>query len=133
MLEDCIFVKQKGALKKLHFDHIMVLEAADNYVKFFTDEGTFLVRISMEAAVKSLPSDKFARVHRLYAVSIKEISKISDESLMIRNFENEIPVSKQFYADFVKKIKILDADPSTKNKPEEEDEDEEDENESQEE
>ncbi|HET6991661.1 MAG TPA: LytTR family DNA-binding domain-containing protein [Bacteroidia bacterium] len=120
MFEDCIFVKQKGSLKKLYFDHIMVLEAADNYVKFFTEEGTFLVRITMDAAVKSLPSDKFARVHRLYAVSIKEISKISDESLMIRNFENEIPVTKQFYFDFVKKIKILDADPSTKHKTDEE-------------
>ena len=128
MLEDCIFVKQKGVLKKLHFDHIMVLEAADNYVRFFTDEGTFLVRITLEAAVKSLPSDKFARVHRLYAVSIKEISKISNECLMIRNFENEIPVSKLFYDDFVKQIKILEADPPTKDKP-----DEEDENESQEE
>src|SRR4030081_901035 len=104
MLEDCIFVQQNRALKKLHFDHIFVLEAADNYVKFFTDEGTFLVRITLEAAAKSLPSEKFARVHRLYAVSIKEISKISKESLMIRNFENEIPVSKQFYSDFVKKI-----------------------------
>jgi two-component system LytT family response regulator len=128
MLEDCIFVQQNRALKKLHFDHIMVLEAAGNYVKFFTEEGTFLVRITMEAAVKSLPSEKFARVHRLYAVSIKEISKISKESLMIRNFENEIPVSKQFYSDFVKKINILDENPSTEIKL-----DEEDENESQEE
>src|SRR3984885_406037 len=121
MLEDCIFVWQNRALKKLHFDHIMVLEAAGNYVKFFTDEGLFLVRITMEAAVKALPSEKFARVHRIYAVSIKEISKISKESLMIRNYENEIPVSKQFYAEFVKKINILDEDPSRINKPDEED------------
>jgi len=111
MLEDCIFVPQNRALKKLHFDHIMVLEAAKNYVKFFTDEGTFLVRITMEAAVRLLPSEKFARVHRLYAVSIKEISKISKETLKIRNFENEIPVSKQFYADFIQKINILIEDP----------------------
>ena len=123
MLEDCIFVQQNRALKKLHFDHIMVLEAADNYVKFFTDEGTFLVRITMEAAVKSLPSEKFARVHRLYAVAIKEISKISKQTLMIRNFETEIPVSKQFYSDFVKKINILVEDPSTENKPDDEDDD----------
>jgi len=121
MFEDCIFIKQNRALKKLYFDHIIVLEAADNYVKFFTDEGIFLVRITMDAAVKALPPDRFARVHRLYAVSIKEISKISNETLMIRNIDNEFPVSKQFYDDFVKQIKILEPDPSTKDKPYEED------------
>ena len=43
---------------------------------------------------------------------------------MIRNFETEIPVSKQFYDDFVKQIKIPEADPPTKNKPDEEDKEE---------
>ena len=76
----------------------------------------------MEAAVKSLPSEKFVRVHRLYAVSIKEISKISKEFLWIRNFETEIPVSKQFYDDFVKKIKILEPDQPAKDKQNEDDE-----------
>ena len=41
MFEDCIFVQQNRALKKLHFDHIMVLEAADNYVKFLRMKELF--------------------------------------------------------------------------------------------
>jgi DNA-binding LytR/AlgR family response regulator len=109
MLKESIFFRNKGVLKKLNVNNIVVLEAADNYVRFFTDEGTFLVRITMDAAVKSLPSTKFVRVHRLYAISIKDINTISNESLRIRDFDNEIPVSKQYYLKFLKRIKILDA------------------------
>ena len=119
MLKESIFFRHKGVLKKLNINNIVVLEAADNYVKFFTDEGTFTVRITMDAAVKSLPSTKFVRVHRLYAVSIKDINTISNESLTIRDFENEIPVSKQYYLKFLKRIKILDASSSMKNKSDE--------------
>jgi two-component system LytT family response regulator len=109
MLKEFIFFRHNGALKKLKVDDIVVLEAANNYVKFFSEEGIFMVRITLEAAVKSLPSTKFVRVHRLYAVSIKEINTISNEFLTIKDLKDQIPVSKQYYSKFLKKIKILDA------------------------
>jgi DNA-binding LytR/AlgR family response regulator len=109
MLKESIFFRHNGVLKKLNVNDIVILEAADNYVKFFTDEGIFMVRITMDAAVKSLPPTKFVRVHRLYTVSIKDINTISNESLTIRDLKDEIPVSKQYYSKFLKKIKILDA------------------------
>ena len=116
MLKESIFFRHNGVLKKLNVNDIVILEAADNYIKFFTEEGIFMVRITMNAAVKSLPSTKFVRVHRLYTVSIKDINTISNEVLTIRDLKDEIPVSKQYYSKFLKKIKILDASSSMRNK-----------------
>ncbi len=109
MLKECIFFRHNGALKKLNVDDIIILEAANNYVKFFSDEGVFMVRITLDAAVKSLPPTKFVRVHRLYAVSIKDIDTIGKDLLKLKDVKSEIPVSKQYYSKFLSRIKILDA------------------------
>ena len=97
MLKESIFFRHNGALKKLNIDDIVILEAANNYVKFFTEEGIFMVRITLDAAVKSLPPTKFVRVHRLYAVSMKDIDIISKDLLKLKDVKSEIPVSKQYY------------------------------------
>jgi len=109
MLKECIFFRHNGALKKLNIEDIVILEAANNYVKFFSEEGIFMVRITLDAAVKSLPPTKFVRVHRLYAVSIKDIDTIGKDLLKLKDVKSEIPVSKQYYSKFLKSIKILDA------------------------
>lgn len=109
MLKESIFFRHNGALKKLNVDDIVILEAANNYVKFFTEEGIFMVRITLDAAVKSLPPTKFVRVHRLYAVSIKDIDTIGKDLLKLKDVKSEIPVSKQYYSKFLSRIKILDA------------------------
>ena len=109
MLKESIFFRHNGALKKLNVDDIIMLEAANNYVKFFSEEGIFMVRITLDAAVKSLPPTKFVRVHRLYAVSIKDIDTLGKDLLKLKDVKSEIPVSKQYYSKFLKKIKILDA------------------------
>ncbi|HEY2349760.1 MAG TPA: LytTR family DNA-binding domain-containing protein [Puia sp.] len=109
MLNEYIFFRYKGALKKLNVNDIVVLEAADNYVKFFSEEGVFLVRITLDAAVKSLPSTNFVRVHRLYAVAIKDIDTLAKDFLTIKDLKDQIPVSKQYYLQLLKKIKILHA------------------------
>jgi len=109
MLKESIFFRHNGALKKLNVNDIVILEAANNYVKFFTEVGIFMVRITLDAAVKSLPPTKFVRVHRLYAVSIKDIDTIGKDLLKIKDVVSDIPVSKQYYSKFIKRIKILDA------------------------
>jgi DNA-binding LytR/AlgR family response regulator len=116
MLKESIFFRHDGVLKKLSVNDIVILEAADNCVKFFSEEGIFMVRITLEAAFRALPPTKFVRVHRSYVVSIKEIDTIGKEVLKIKGVESDIPVSKQYYSKFLKKIKILDANAPTKQK-----------------
>ena len=42
MLKDSIFFRHNGALKKLNIDDIVILEAANNYLKLLTEEGFIL-------------------------------------------------------------------------------------------
>jgi DNA-binding LytR/AlgR family response regulator len=110
MSNQAIFFRHNGALKKLNIDEIIVMVAADNYVKICVKENYFTVRTTLEAALSCLPPEKFLRVHRSYAVSIDYINKIDKDSLfLIDDKETEIPISRQYYQEIIKQIVILDA------------------------
>jgi DNA-binding LytR/AlgR family response regulator len=111
MPKQSIFFRQSGVLKRLFTDDIVIMEANDNYVKIFSDEGVFTVRTTLDAALSRLPANKFLRVTRTYAVGIEHIDSISKELLKIKGVKNEVPVSKQYYREIIKQITILDPTP----------------------
>jgi len=104
------FFRQDGQLKKLNLDNIVFLEAAKNYTRFNTLDGDHLIRISLDAAMDLLPSDKFLRVHRSFAVSFNYISEVRRECVLFTAFpELEVPVSRPYYVQFTKQVVILDS------------------------
>jgi hypothetical protein len=104
------WLRQDGLLKKINLDNLVFLEAAKNYTKFFTLDGDYLVRISLDAAMDLLPENKFLRVHRSYAVSADHLSDVGRESIFFKAFPHlEIPVSRQYYVQFTKQVVILDS------------------------
>ena len=115
MAKQSIFFRQSGVLKKLNTDEIILMEAADNYVKFYLDDRTFTVRITLSAALKRLPAKQFLRVHRSFAVSVDYINEIAKDSLLLRDVRAEIPVSKEHYPKIIKQIVIMDAKPPKTN------------------
>ncbi len=116
MFKQYIFFRHKGALKKLDIDEIIVLEAADNYIKIIGMEDFFTVRISLEAALKRLPSKKFIRVHRSYIVSLDYIESIDKESVLLGDKVTSIPVSRQYYRKLAKELVVLDAETTSTRK-----------------
>jgi DNA-binding LytR/AlgR family response regulator len=113
MIKQYIFFRHKGALKKLDIDEIVVMEAADNYIKIIGMENFFTVRISLEAALKRLPSKKFIRVHRSYVVSLDYIESIDKGYVLLGDKETSIPVSRQYYQKLARQLVVLDAETSS--------------------
>jgi len=104
------FFRQDGQLKKLNLDNIVFLEAAKNYTRFNTLDGDHLIRISLDAAMDLLPSDKFLRVHRSFAVSFDHISDVGREAVLFTDFPKLlVPVSRPYYVHFTKQVVILDS------------------------
>ncbi len=116
MIKQYIFFRHKGALKKLDIDEIVLMEAADNYIKIIGMENFFTVRISLEAALKRLPSKKFIRVHRSYVVSLDYIESIDKGYVLLGDKESSIPVSRQYYQKLSRQLVILDAETSSTKK-----------------
>ncbi|HCL84312.1 MAG TPA: hypothetical protein DIC22_10065 [Chitinophagaceae bacterium] len=104
------FYRHDGALKKLAIDEIIIIEAANNYVKIHKRGGILMLRTTLDAALNRLPEKQFLRVHRSFAVSVDYIDMISKKAVFMKDMEPGVPVSRQHYPEMIKQIIILDGE-----------------------
>jgi len=97
-----VVVKDGSKIKIIPVAQIQYLEAADDYVKIFTGEGSFLKKKTMSYFEDSLKTFQFARVHRSYIVNTQLITRIDayekDNHLLLLLTGAKIPVSKAGYS-----------------------------------
>lgn len=105
--QERIVVKTSGKIRIIPVAEIQYLEAADDYVKIFTAEGSFLKNKTMAFFETTLPQNEFVRTHRSYMINIKEITRIDpyekENHLAILRSGARIPVSKGGYG----KLKVV--------------------------
>ncbi|MFI5123883.1 MAG: LytR/AlgR family response regulator transcription factor [Chitinophagales bacterium] len=96
-----VVVRLSGKIKIIPVDDIHYLEAADDYVKVHTKEGSFLKNKTMGHFESVLNKDQFVRTHRSYMVNISEITRIDpyekENHLAILRSGARVPVSKSGY------------------------------------
>jgi len=102
-----IVVKLGGKIKIIPVDEIFYLEAADDYVKVFTKEGSFLKNKTMNFFEQTLDGEHFVRTHRSYIINVQLITRIEpyekDSHLAILKSGAQVPVSKTGYG----KLKLV--------------------------
>jgi two-component system, LytTR family, response regulator len=96
-----IVVKDGNKIKIIPVNQIHYLEAADDYVKIVTAEGSFLKKRTMNFFEQSLGIYQFVRIHRSYIVNTQLITRIDayekDSHLVLLNTGAKLPVSKSGY------------------------------------
>src|SRR5215831_8379901 len=96
-----IVVKDGSKIKIIPVNQIQYLEAADDYVKIFTGEGSFLKKKTMQFFEDSLAPFQFVRVHRSYILNTQLITRIDahekDSHLALLSSGARVPVSKAGY------------------------------------
>jgi two-component system LytT family response regulator len=96
-----IVVKTAGKIRIIPVHDIHYLEAADDYVKIYTAEGSFLKNKTMGFFEETLPPQQFVRTHRSYLVNIEEVTRIDpyekENHLAILRSGARIPVSRGGY------------------------------------
>lgn len=97
-----VVVKDGSKIKIIPVTQIQYLEAADDYVKIFTTEGSFLKKKTMSYFEQSLFPFQFVRIHRSYIVNTQLITRIDayekDSHLLLLSTGSKLPVSKAGYA-----------------------------------
>ena len=97
-----VVVKDGNKIKIIPVNQINYLEAADDYVKIVTVNGTFLKKRTMSFFEQSLSAYHFVRVHRSYLVNTQLITRIDvyekDSHLLLLSTGAKLPVSKAGYA-----------------------------------
>jgi two-component system, LytTR family, response regulator len=96
-----VVVKLAGKIRIIPIDDIHYLEAADDYVKIHTKDGSFLKNKTMGHFETVLNKNQFVRTHRSYMVNVTEITRIDpyekDNHLAILKSGGRVPVSKTGY------------------------------------
>lgn len=96
-----VVVKTGGKIKIIPVATIQYLEAADDYVKIITEEGSFLKNKTMAFYERCLPQHSFVRIHRSYILNVQEITRIDpyekESHLAILKSGARLPVSKAGY------------------------------------
>ena len=97
-----IVVKVGNKIKIIPVTQINYLEAADDYVKIITAEGSFLKKRTMNFFEQSLSTWHFVRIHRSYIVNTQLITRIDahekDSHLVLLSSGAKLPVSKTGYS-----------------------------------
>jgi DNA-binding LytR/AlgR family response regulator len=108
MTKSVYFYRNNGVLQRIDLNEVTMMETAKNYVKFHTKDGFHMVRISMETAMKHLKDKGFVQIHRYYAVALDKIHVIDKENVYFsQNAEDNLPITKSYYANLVSKLKML--------------------------
>ncbi len=97
-----VVVKDGNKIKIIPVNQINYLEAADDYVKIVTADGTFLKKRTMGFFEQSLGIYQFVRVHRSYIVNTQLITRIDayekDSHQLLLTTGAKLPVSKAGYS-----------------------------------
>lgn len=107
---DRVVVKQGAKIVVIDVDTIQYIEAQDDYVMIYTNEGRFLKQNTMKFFETHLPKDGFIRIHRSYIVNVNEIAELQryeKESFLLKlKNGNKLKVSKSGYQKLKEKLRI---------------------------
>jgi two-component system, LytTR family, response regulator len=96
-----IVVKDGSKIKIIPVNQIHYLEAADDYVKIVTADGSFRKKRTMSFFEQSLSVYHFVRIHRSYIVNTQLITRIDayekDSHLVLLTTGAKLPASKAGY------------------------------------
>ncbi len=97
-----IVVKDGNKIKIIPLSQVQYLEAADDYVKIVTADGTFLKKQTMSFFEQSLSAYQFVRAHRSFIVNTQFITRIDvhekDSHILLLSTGASLQVSKSGYA-----------------------------------
>jgi two-component system LytT family response regulator len=93
-----VVIKKSGKIHVISSTDINFLEAQDDYVMIYTDEGKFLKQQTMKYFEEHLDSQQFVRVHRSYIANIARIERIEpyekSNFILILKDGSKVPVSR---------------------------------------
>lgn len=93
-----VVIKKSGKIHVISTGNISFLEAQDDYVMIYTNDGKYLKQQTMKYFEKHLDPEQFVRVHRSYIVNVTSIERIEpyekSNYILILKDGNKVPVSR---------------------------------------
>ena len=100
-----LFVRSEGRLIQLQYADIHYVEKIGDYVRFQTQDQSYIVHSTIKSIAERLPAPMFTKVHRSYVVNIQNIVDIEDSSLVIGS--KVIPISRGHKQGLINRLNKL--------------------------
>lgn len=103
-----LFVKKGRSVVKVNVDAINYIEVSEKYCELKSEDGSYLIKMSLVKVMELLSNDNFKQVHRSFLINIKKIKEIYfEDNLIIMETKDHIPFSKRYKATFRKENPIF--------------------------
>ena len=89
-----VIFKEGHNIVYLNVSDILYLEAFGDYTKVVTNNKNYLTLATLGGFLEELPSEKFARIHRSYAVAKEQIRQIGNATVGVGNIN--LPIGKTY-------------------------------------
>lgn len=106
-LNDEIFIRDNGWLKKIEVDEIELIKTEGTYSHIITENKQFTLRNTAKEVLEKLPENQFLRVHKSYIVNLKKIDAFNSSTIKIT--QHEIPVGRNFYKDLINHVNKINS------------------------
>lgn len=100
--EDYFFVKCDYRYEKIHFNDVLYVEGMENYVVIHTLSQKYVTLLRMKNIEEILPASAFMRTHKSYIASIKKISSIDGNEIIING--KRLPISREKKTEIMEKV-----------------------------
>ena len=101
---DHLFFNVNKTHHKVVIDDILYLESLKDYVRIHTDHDKLVVKGNLGSTMKLLPSDKFMRIHRSFAVALSRISSFNQSEIVVEGIP--IPIGKSYKHEIIHNLKV---------------------------
>ena len=100
--DDYFFVKCDYRYEKIHFEDVLYVEGMENYVVIHTATKQFMTLLRMKNVEETLPPSSFIRIHKSYIASVKAISAIDGNEVVVGN--KKLPLSREKKAEILERL-----------------------------
>jgi DNA-binding LytR/AlgR family response regulator len=100
-----IFLKDKGALRKIKLSDILWIEAMGDYVKIHLPEKWFMLHSTLKSLEEKLPLSKFLKVHRSYIVALDKIDYIEEGVIYIN--KSPVPLTETYKSILMDRLNLI--------------------------
>jgi DNA-binding LytR/AlgR family response regulator len=100
--EDYFFVKCDYRYEKIHFHDILFIEGMENYVVIHTTSQKFVTLLRMKTVEETIPASDFIRIHKSFIVSVRAISSIDGNEVIISG--KRLPMSREKKSEIMARV-----------------------------
>lgn len=100
-----IYVKDNHTYVKVKVSDILFLEGSNNYTIIHTNDRKLVISQTLKTVAQKMDSSLFVRVHKSAVVSLKNIEKISDAKISIK--DHEVPIGRTYRSEFFSRIDTI--------------------------